>query len=298
MLLIVNNAGAQKWKLKQYKAFPDYASASAIAWYKNTLYVMGDDAPTILLLNRRLREQQQVRVFSVQQKRIPYAEKPDIESATVVQKGKEDYLWLLPSFSSTGRNKAITLNLQQKNAKPEVHILTLGNAGLPHTNIEGAAIIGEKLLLANRANSQSPAHHLLQYQLEGNNFSKKPVRSFTLNLPQTAHVVGVSGLHYEPKKDILLLTFSTELTGSATADGAIGDSYIALIKNARAQIENNSLKADTLINLTPVLKTGKPMKIESVAVQKVRGSTLRLFLAADNDDGTSHLFRISARLPR
>ena len=176
--------------------------------------------------------------------------------------------------------------------------MTLGNTGLPHTNIEGAAIIGEQLLLANRANGQSPVHHLLQYQLEGNNWSQKPVRSLTLNLPQTAHVIGISGLHYEPKKDILLLTFSTELTLSATADGAIGDSYIAIIKNARAQIENSSLKADTLINLTPVLKTSKPMKIESVSVQKVRGNNLRLFLAADNDDGTSHLFRISATLPR
>ncbi len=298
-LLIAYNTGAQKIRLRQHKAFPDYSSASAIAWYKGRLYVMGDDAPTLLLLNRRLREKNEIRVFNVRQKRIPYAEKPDIESAAVVQSGTQKILWLLPSFSTAYRNKAITLNLDQKSSEPELHVLTLGRAGLPHTNIEGAAMMGEKLLLANRANSQSPVHYLLQYEFSDGSISKNPERTYTLTLPETKSTVGLSGIEYAAQKDVLLLTVSTEMTGSATADGSIGDSYLAFVQNAKQQLSSgNTLVADTMINLTPVLKKSKPMKIESVAVQKIRGNKLWLYLAADNDDGTSHLFRISVKLLR
>src|SRR3712207_2676882 len=87
MLLMANKADAQKLYLKQYKAFPDYSSASAIAWHKNTLYVIGDDAPTLLLLNRRLKEKKQVGLFDYKEKRVPYNEKADLESATLVMNG-------------------------------------------------------------------------------------------------------------------------------------------------------------------------------------------------------------------
>lgn len=260
---------------------------------------MGDDAPTLLLLNRRLQERKQVRVFDVQQKRIPYAEKPDIESATLVQTGKQNALWLLPSFSTAGRNKAIVLNLEQNEPKPEIHILSLRNPGLNHTNIEGAAMIGKSLFLANRANSGSPVHYLLQYAFTNNSIGQNPERTYTLSLPAIKNTVGISGLHYAAKKDVLFVTVSTEVSSTATTDGVIGDSYLAMVQNCSRQLNGgNTLKADTLINLTPVLKRNKPMKIESVAVHKVAGRRLRLFLAADNDDGTSHLFRVSVRLPR
>ncbi len=295
MLLMANNAGAQKLKVKKYKSFPHYSSASAIAWHKGRLYVMGDDAPTLLLLNRSLKERAQIKLFAYTQKRIPYAEKPDIEAATILPNGT---LWLLPSFSAAGRNKANALNLNEKVKKPQTHTLSLRNTGLANTNIEGAAMLGDKLLLANRANSQSPGHYLLLYNFENGAFAQKPERTYTLTLPPTKSTVGISGLHYAPQEDILLMTVSTEMTRSATPDGAIGDSYLAFINNASRQLNTNNLKADTLINLTPFFGTTAPMKIESVTVRKIRGNKMLLFLAADNDDGTSHLFLISVRLPR
>lgn len=294
-LLTVNNAVAQKLQLKKYRSFPHYASASDIAWHKGKLYVMGDDAPTLLILNRRLKEKAQIKLFNYNQKRIPYAEKHDIEAATILQ---GNTLWLLPSFSAAARNKAVLINLKEKEKKPQTHTLSLGTSGIANTNIEGAAMLGEKLLLANRANSQSPGHYLLLYDFKNRELAQKPERTYTLTLPPTKATVGISGLHYAAQKDVLLMTVSTEMTRSATADGAIGDSYLAIINNASRQLNGSNLKADSLIDLTPILGAAKPMKIESVTVRKISGNKLLLFLAADNDDGTSHLFLISVKLPR
>lgn len=299
MLLTASKADAQTLKLLQQKSFAQYSSASAIAWHRGSLYVMGDDAPTLLVLNKKLKEKRQVAVFNYSGQRIPYAVKPDLESAAIISQGNSTTLWLFPSFSSPTRNKVVRLDIGRSGAHPTVLTLAPFTTGLPATNIEGAEVINHKLLLANRAHSGAPGHYLLSYDLDRQVLPAKPEITYTIQLPATKEVVGISGMFYLAKKDWLLLTISTEVAATATRDGNIGPSYLAFIRDATKQMAaGTTLTADTLMPLDPVLNSGAPMKIESVTAMHIRKRKVVLVLAADNDNGTTNLFRVSARLPR
>lgn len=299
ILLTLNSAIAQKVKLLQHKFFPDYSSASAIAWHKGLLYVMGDDAPSLMVLNKSLKVKKQIPVFDYTTKRIPYREKHDLEAAAMHKNGNSHTLWLFPSFSAANRNNVVVYELKKGAAKPNILRWSLGTTPLLQVNIEGAEFIDGSLLLANRANQQAPTHHLLRYHFDGKKIAEKPSRIYILQLPPTRNVVGLSSLTYVAQKDMLLFTVSTELTGSATSDGAIGDSYLAIVYDAKKKLlESNTIKAETLINLTQAMNNKLPQKIESLAVTRVCRKKMRLFLSADNDDGTTHLFRAALKLDR
>lgn len=298
IVLTALNASGQKIVLQRYKEFTNYSSSSALEWHKGRLYVMGDDAPSLLVLDQNFKEKKRVKIFDYNSQRIPYAQKPDIESAFIRQKGSGKELWLLPSFSNAVRNKSVRISLNKKKLQPEIKTSSLKTASLPQTNIEGAAVIGNKLILANRANTQHREHFLLVFPADGDSLLGTPERTIQVSLP-TNNPVGISGMHYLAARDILLMTISTEITASATADGAIGDAYLAIIPNAKMQVgQNKTIRVEALINLSSALKTGKPMKIESVTAYKPLGRKIRLIMAADNDNGTSHLFRFSLKLAR
>lgn len=299
MLLMLSKADAQTLKKLQHKFLPQYSSASAMAWHKGLLYVMGDDAPTLLLLNKKLKEKEHRRVFDDTTQRIPYAVKPDLEAATILMEGNNTTLWLFPSFSAPNRNKSVRLDIGRSGATPELLTLAPFATGLSNTNIEGAEIINNQLLLANRANSLSPGHFLLGFDLSKQIIPAAPERTYKVQLPATKEVVGISGMFYLENWDWLLLTVSTEVAATATRDGNIGPSYLAIVKNAAQQLAaGTGLVADTLLPLDPVLNADAPMKIESVTAIKVRNRKAELVLAADNDNGTTHLFKISLKRRR
>jgi hypothetical protein len=111
-------------------------------------------------------------------------------------------------------------------------------------------------------------------------------------LPKANGVVGISGLEYVKEKDLLLFVASTENTDNATEDGTIGDSYLGYINNISQKLDQQEIKADTLISFSKAINKEKNYKIESIAVESVNENELLLHLAADNDDGKSTLFKI------
>lgn len=296
MLLTGSNAIAQQIQLQQHRYLPHYPSASAAAWYKGVLYVMGDDAPAILTLNKKLQVKRQLPAFAYPGKRIPYALKPDIESAVIIPEGRNHTLWLLPSFATAARNKAVRLEIDFSGATPSVLTLEPFSTGLAVTNIEGAAFIKGMLLMANRANSGAPVHYLLAFDLAKQVLPHKPVQQYTVALPPTPEGVGISGMEYLDQQDMLLLTVTTETKATTTADGTIGPSYLAIVRKASRQLQwGKTIEAAILIPLDPVLQQHKPMKIESVTVIKHKKRSSILVLTADNDDGTTHLFRVKLK---
>lgn len=299
MLLMCSKADGQTLRKRQHKFLPRYSSASALAWHEGALYVMGDDAPTLLVLNKKLKEKEQRRVFDDTTQRIPYGVKPDLEAATLLTLGNNITLWLFPSFSAPNRNTSVKLDIGRSGATPELLTLAPFATGRSTTNIEGAEIINNQLLLANRANSLSPGHFLFGFDLSKQIIPAAPERTYAVQLPATKEIVGLSGMFYLKKWDWLLLTVSTEVAATATRDGRIGPSYLAIVEKVSQQLSaGTELVADTLLPLAQVLHADTPMKIESVTATRVRQRKAELVLAADNDNGTTHLFRISFKRRR
>jgi hypothetical protein len=114
----------------------------------------------------------------------------------------------------------------------------------------------------------------------------------------TASFSGVSGLEYSSKSDCLLLTISTENTYSTNADGTVGKSYLWLIYNVSAKKRMAAINPDRIVDLEAVDSRFKGHKIESVCIVSENKSEYRLILVADDDKGTTILFKVRLQKKR
>ena len=96
MVSIQNNAAAQTLQLLRSTSFPNYSSASTLQYFNKRLYVMGDDAPQLLVLTKNHKIKDSLRLFNYTDRRIAKDIKTDIEASFVSQMGSETFLF--PGF--------------------------------------------------------------------------------------------------------------------------------------------------------------------------------------------------------
>lgn len=285
-----------KIKLQEFKELSDYPSGSGIEYYNERLYVVGDDAKDILVLDKNWKKETSIPLFDSAELRIPKKIKADLEASTIIEINKIPRLLLLGSGSTLNRNRAILVNLDD-HFKEEMDITGFYNQikdNLDHVNIESSAVILGKLLMGNRGNKTSPDNSIIVTDMD---FWKHPEKAewslLTFQLPDTGgKVLGLSGMTYSHKNDWLICTLSTEDTTNAIDDGAIGDSYLAIVENASRKILRKKMNVNDLINLSEVNEAFKGYKMESATIVAEKNGRLKMQLVADNDTGKSFLFRV------
>lgn len=281
-------------QLLETRTLTDFPSASAIEYHNNKLYVFGDDASYMLILDTLYNRIDTIQYTSDTAYRINPGVKPDIESATLIRHNDEFHLYALGSFSSNTRRNLYYFPL----AKPH-DFLKIDYSGfvqklgaVPELNIEGMALVKSKLVFTNRANNSNRTNKFI---IGGNSLyeykSLPPPALIDIRIDSTK-VIGISGLYYVEDKDLMLFTASEEDTPNALQDGTINDSYIGWISRFSLMMEDKTIKPDKLIKLTGIDPVFAKQKIESVCVQRYSGQEMILHLVADNDNGESKLFRL------
>lgn len=294
---IINMTGCRdKIKLLRSTSLPDFPSGSSMEIDDNTIILIGDDATQVLFLDTNYNRRDSVSISTEVERRIPKDRKHDYEASAILQDG---VIAVFGSGSSDRRNNALFIRLPfSKKDSLQLHNLTplyqaFRERGINDLNIEGAALVNDQLVLANRANESFPHNHLLTVAADSLLAAHPQPFLCKLLLPGAQHVIGLSGLSYLAEKDVLLFTASTELTGSSYDDGAIGDSYIGWIKNAREALKKEVVTVHTLLNISQSYPALKNQKIESIAVETAKGTEVIAHLVADNDDGATTLFKVS-----
>jgi hypothetical protein len=293
---ISKESAAQKIKLLKKTHLTNYPSASSLEFYQDKLYVIGDDAPSIWILDKNHSFLDSVVLFPSKEKRIDWAIKADLESSTIITKNDKNYLVAFSSFSTPARNKIIFLSLDGPEKNPKQVETILEASTVQELNIEGAASIGHQLVLSNRANTTHKNNSLLLTTIDTTSGINKNYVAIILYLPKTKKVTGISGISYLKEKDMLLFTASTENTPNAYTDGEIGSSYIGYVKNISKKLTGSSIKAGKLISVSKYLGEKNDQKIESVTVEELKGKKAIIHLAADNDNGESTLFKMELKL--
>ena len=288
---INNESAAQKIKLLKKTHLTDYPSASSLEFYNEKLYVIGDDAASIWILDTEHRFLDSIVLFPSKAKRIDPAIKADLESSTIISKNNKNYLVLLSSFSTTNRNKIIFVDLDNpKNGLKQI-VSNLDNVAVQELNIEGAATINDDLILSNRANTTHTSNSFIITTIDSAGIGKSNT-TLTIILPKKKNIIGISGITYVKEEDLMLFTASTENTPNAYSDGEIGSSYIGYIKNISKKLESKSVKVTKLISISKYLAEKSAQKIESMAVESIKDKKIIFHLAADNDNGESTLFKL------
>ncbi len=283
--------------LKEIKKLDHYPSASGIEYFNNQFYVIGDDANELLILDSNLNPIDSINFYSFKEKRIPKKAKADLESITIT---KDNKLLIVGSGSlSPNRNIAWLIDPATKK-KDSIRLDTFYQRLIPNgireINIEGICAIPGSIILTNRGSKGYPKNHLI---LTSNDFwtdqANAPISLILVGSSTDSSLFnGVSGLAYSKQSDRLILTVSTEDTRNNMDDGAIGKSYLWIIENITSKKKWKAVNPDKIIDLENIDPKFRGQKIESVCITKETKNFLHLVLAADNDDGSSSLFKLIA----
>ena len=285
-----------KIKLQEFKELADFPSGSGIEYYNEKLYVVGDDAKDILVLDSKWNKETSIPLFDSAELRIPKKIKADLEATAIFEINKIPRLLILGSGSTLNRNRAILINLDD-HLKEEMDITGFYNKlkdDLEQINIESSAVILGKLIMGNRGNKSLPQNTIIATDFD---FWTHPEQAewtkITFKLPDTkGKVLGLSGMAYSRKNDWLICTLSTEDTTNAYDDGAIGDSYLGIVENASRKVGRHKMNVNELINLSEVDEAFKGYKMECCTIVSEKEGRLKMHLVADNDTGKTFLFRI------
>src|SRR5262245_53850430 len=77
----------------------DYPSASAVEYYDDRIYIMGDDAPNMIVLDTAFNIIDSVSIVLHPGKRIPKSIKPDLEASALYFANNEPSIFLFGSGS-------------------------------------------------------------------------------------------------------------------------------------------------------------------------------------------------------
>lgn len=282
--------------LTQVKPLPRYPSASGIEYLNNRFYIIGDDANNILVLDSSLHIIDSIYLYSFAKERIPKDVKPDLEAIASLPGNR---LLLTGSGSSAPfRYVAWVIDpstRQMDSLRMDTFYQHIIQNGIQELNIEGAASFPGGIILSNRGSKGYPENHLI---FTKENFLEQQAQAeinMVLAGPgnDSSSFSGISGLAYSPKSDALLLTVSTEDTRNSMDDGAIGKSYLWIVRDISAKRRWKAITPDRVIDLEALDDRFRGQKIESVCIIKETGKRLYLLLAADNDDGSSTLFKLT-----
>jgi hypothetical protein len=298
IIILISNTSCNKMKVELLatKHLQHFPSASSIEFYNDKLYVIGDDATYLLVLDKDYTGVDSLQLFTSTTKRIAKDFKEDLEASAIIKYKGRDNLIVFGSGATEAREKMYLFPLDSLSTYKSFTLTNfyknLRNQNIAEVNIEGAAAVNDKLIMSNRSNLSTKINKLIITAFNIFEDSTEPVHIIDLKLPARFSNAGISGLTYVPSSDLLLFTASEEVTFSAYDDGAIGNSYVGVIERFSTKLTSSSVEPTEIFQLKKVADALKLTKIESITVESVNGNEYIIHLAADNDNGESTLFKL------
>lgn len=275
------------------------SSGSGIAVQKDCAFIVGDDVNYLTAINIENRADRNIPFdTNATTERIPKSIKHDLESCTLAEINDETYLL---SFGSGGisphRDSLFGFNRTHEGKNFKISLIRLYDsilqkAGLKKAelNIEGAAIAGKNLLLFNRGINfiaVIPWNEMVNYISQPESAMVPSIKILPVKLPViNKFQVGFSGA-CTIEENYILFTASLEETTDYIQDGEVKGSYIGTL-----ELNNNAAIIETLVQLRDDKGNIILDKLESIDIYEKSASALKTIAVADNDDGTSKIYKI------
>ncbi len=278
----------------------NYPSGSAAEYYKNNIYIVGDDARSVLIMDRSLNIIDSIPIAEEGAYRISKNIKHDLEAITLMGSRSRSLLVLGSGSELPQRGFGLVLDPVSRDTQHlDLNPLyeRIKKAGLKELNIEGVAYAQGNYILSNRGHMGARNNHLI-FLPDGfwNNQDSVDFTISRIGYDSGKEFNGVSGLDYSFARDKLLITLSTEHTSGTSSDGAIGKSYLWLVDNIARSKGYEGINPFRMIDLNKEDKRFKGHKVESVTVLSEKRKEMELLLVSDNDDGKTTLFRVALKL--
>lgn len=286
-------------KLLSRKVLNGIPSASGIELYKDKLYIIGDDACWLFILNKSgnlLEKIPLLKKKKLSNKPISKKHKPDLEAMTFVKYKGENILLIFGSGSKPEKREKLFMVYPDRKHKVEKYSLAdlyvelVGKKKKVSTlNIEAAAANNSSVYLLHRGNI-SKKNIVFNFSLKEfaayilKEKKKAPVSGFRVcRLPHINSIpAGFSGASMLDENRILF-SASVENTEDEIDDGEILGSFIGIHNTETKELHSTSLKKGP----KPL-----PLKIESVCLLHSHGDKHTLLAVTDSDGGDSELLEL------
>lgn len=290
-------------------AFDSLPSASAIAVFQDSVYIIGDDAPWVYKMNKMQNDEREIEWIKIpgadsSKFRIPKDVKNDFEASAIGTVNDDVYHLAFGSGSlSPYRDSLLFFNVKDEWGMKKVSLavfydslLTRNKMEKKDFNIEGATIAGNFLYLFNRADGLIFQINWQEFYNYINNTTAAVPSSTThrIELPRDGEVqAGFSGA-CTLDKNTIIFTASLEDTKDWVQDGEIKGSYIGVLDIVNPKVINlyAGMRVQNDSSIYREARDVSTIKLESVDVLSNSRENIELIAVADNDNGTSTIFHI------
>ncbi|MCU0334609.1 MAG: hypothetical protein MUF62_06105 [Chitinophagaceae bacterium] len=303
MLLTNNAAPAQPTlQLVQRTPLPYFKNLTALEYHDKTVMAIGNDATRIMLLSRQHKMLDTLQLFD-------YKNKPDksppaggIQATAVVTLENKSVLLIMGSGQPRADKSDIWLFPLQTRHFSEVYIPSFAipdffkrmqKAGVKEINIEGAAAIGKRMVLANSATARSKDNFLVVTEFDfWTNSLQVGLHLSKLDLDDPS--MTVSGLEYDKQQDVLLFSATATDNSNATAGS---QPKIGVILSASKRMNERSIRPDFLFSVATVVPEAGNQALRSICLeddQAEKGSSM-LHLCATDSGGKCYIYKLSIK---
>jgi len=289
-----------KVELLDFKELDNYPSGSGIEFYDDKVFLVGEAAGDLLVMNKKWKKPERIPLFTNKQQET----QPALEAMTLLTVDKKPHLFIIGSGATPAGSKAVLLNLKTVLTIGEgvagTQVIDLSNfydriklSGLPVLNMEAVAVVYDYLVMVHRGNADNPDNYLVITRPGfWNDQQNAPLQVVKIDFGAKAvKGMGISGITYSDFHEDLFLTITTEAEPGSTETGK---SWLGVIENLYRKIgrEKVQMKVNELIDLPDADKRFAGYTFEAVCIQSEKDHSMKMQLVADNATGQTCLFKV------
>lgn len=298
--LMACSKSTMKFKPIENRVLKDIPGASGLAFQKDKIYIIGDNAPFLFELDQQGNLLSKFQIHSLNEyhdNEIAKHLKPDFEALELIDYQDEKELIIFGSGSKSPERDVFTRIFLKETPQLETYDLTGFYSVLKELdlmkgyelNIEAVTMAADSLLLFNRGRNlifNLNYSDFLQYLNKKRNLPEIEVTE--VQLPEINQITsGFSGATIVPGTQTLLFTSTVENTPNAYDDGEVLGSFLGMVNID----EINEPDAFRYVLLS---KNSQPwkIKIESVGVVKsISPNQIEILIVSDSDGAESELIQ-------
>jgi hypothetical protein len=157
-------------QLLQFLLLTNFPSGSSINFHKDKIYLLGDDARIMIVLDAHYQQVDSIQLFRFPEKRVPKSQKIDIESSIIMGTEGNQSVVALGSSSTPDRKKILVVPLTVKGDIDHTRSVVSNDItafverlvdSVMVVNIEGATSMHQNMILANRGNENYRKNFLI-----------------------------------------------------------------------------------------------------------------------------------------
>lgn len=305
-ILIVGCAGKNNMEAKIVSRIDlvGIPSASGIEFLHGHYYVIGDNSPSLYLLDSSFHLEKSIPVSTkdvLEDGVVPKATKKDLEAMCGYSDGNDSVILILGSGSkSPVRDHAKLIRFQGDVPIVEeydlfsfyMHVKERSKLSDDAFNIEAAAVLDDRLYLFNRGENKIIDCSLPKFMehLKGEiDADEVKIKVTKIDLPLIKGIeAGFSGACTDSQNDRILFTASVENTANWIDDGQVLGSFIGVL-------DPDKLSDHITPTAIEIKEDGNilPIKVESIAIYESNEGSVKCVLVTDSDGGVSELLDVT-----